>query len=63
MLSRRWLLGLMAASVILSGAHATPVQAGAGGGNTKKFMDRQAAKQKARKEKRKKAEEKQGATQ
>jgi hypothetical protein len=54
----------MGASVILSGAHPTPVSAGgARSGNTKKFQDlqaaKQAAKQRAKKEKiEKKNEEK-----
>ncbi len=48
-MSRRWLLALMGASVILLGANATPVQAAVGGGNMKKFRDRHAAKQAAKK--------------
>jgi Sec-independent protein translocase protein TatA len=51
MMSRRRLLVLMGASVILLGANATPVQAPVLGGNMKKFRDRQAAKKRANKEK------------
>jgi hypothetical protein len=47
----------MVASVMLSGVHATPVQAAAVGSNMRKFVAREAAKQKAKKEKIKKAEE------
>ncbi len=58
-MSRRWLLALMGASVILLGANATPVQA-TGGGLMKGFVARQATKQRAKKEKieKKKAEQK-----
>jgi hypothetical protein len=47
----------MVASVVLPGAHATPVQAAAVGSNMRKFVARQGAKQKEKKEKKKKAEE------
>jgi hypothetical protein len=49
-MSRRWLLALMGASVILLGAKATPVQAAVGGGNMKKFRDRHAPKTGSQKE-------------
>jgi hypothetical protein len=45
MMSRRSLLALMVASVMLSGVHATPVQAAAVGSNMRKFVAREAAKQ------------------
>jgi hypothetical protein len=57
MMSRRRSLALVVASVILPGAHATPVQARAVGSNMRKFVARQAAKQKEKKEKKKKVEE------
>ncbi len=57
MMSRRWLLALMGASVILLGARATPAEATARGSNMETFVKRQAAKQKAKKEQKKKAEE------
>jgi Sec-independent protein translocase protein TatA len=59
MMSRRSLLALMGASVILLGANATPVQAPVLGGNMKKFRDRQAAKKRAKKEKIEKEKEEQ----
>ncbi len=59
MMSRRSLLALMGASVILLGANATPVQAPVLGGNMKKFQDRQAAKKRAKKEKIEKEKEEQ----
>jgi len=53
----------MVASVMLSGAHATPVWGAAIGSNTRKFQDRQAAKQvakqRAKKEKIEKKKEEQ----
>jgi hypothetical protein len=60
MMSRRWLLALMGASVILLGARATPAEATARGSNMETFVKRQAAKQRAKKEKieKKKAEQK-----
>ena len=57
MMSRRRSLALMVASVILPSAHATPVQARAVASNMRKFVARQAAKQKEKKERIKKAEE------
>ena len=57
MMSRRWLLALMGASVILLGARATPAEATARGSNMETFVKRQAAKQKAKKDQKKKAEE------
>ncbi len=59
MMSRRGLLALMIASVILPGIHTTPVEA-VGSGLMDKFIDRQAEKQRAKKERieKKKAEQK-----
>ena len=49
MISRRWLLAVVGATAILSGTHATPSQARARDGKTKKFIKRQAAKKKNKK--------------
>ncbi len=57
MKSRRRLLALMGASVILLGANATPAMATARGSPMWHFVRRQAAKQMAKKEKKKKKEE------
>lgn len=57
MLSRRWILGLMVASAIFSGVRTTVVRAAAGGGNTKPFMSRQAAKQREKERKEKEQKE------
>ena len=51
MISRRRLLAVMGASAVLSGTHATPSQARARDGKTRKFIARQAAKQKKKKAK------------
>ncbi len=51
MISRRWLLAAVGAAAILSGTHATPSQARARDGKTRKFIARQAAKQKKKKAK------------
>jgi hypothetical protein len=50
MISRRRSLALMVASVILPGAHATPVKAAAIGSNMRKFVAREAVKQKKKRE-------------
>jgi ribosomal protein L12E/L44/L45/RPP1/RPP2 len=57
MMSRRWLLALMGASVILLGANATPAMATARGSPMWHFVRRQAAKQMEKREKKKKKEE------
>jgi hypothetical protein len=51
MISRRWLLAAVGATAILSGSHATPSQARARDGKSRKFIERQGAKQKKKKAK------------
>ena len=57
MMSRRWLLALVTASLTVPGAYTTPAMATARGSPMWHFVRRQAAKQMEKREKKKKKEE------